>query len=616
MTESSLTPFRVDIRPRRAWQQMAWNSTRPLVHRFLGFDRLNHIYRDILSLDPSRPFVDRALDILGVEYDASRQELDAIPTSGPLVAFANHPFGGLEGLILTSLLLRVRPDVKLMANYLLGRLPELRDSQIHVDPFGGQKANETNRRGLREAIRWVREGGALAVFPAGVVSHYSWKDNSVTDPPWSSTIARIIRTTGASALPVYFEGQNSSLFQAMGMLHPRLRTVMLGRELLGKQRHRIQLRVGNAIAHKDLATYDSPEELIDYLRLRTYLLKSHSLSSPPPQRSRRLPTGRRVPIVEAEPPEILERELARLPDDHHLLRSREFDVFVSRSLRIPHILHEIGRLREVTFRAIGGGTGNTIDLDRFDERYHHLFVWDRKHSRLVGSYRMGLTDELRRDHPTRHLYTATLFRIQPRLFDEMGPTIELGRSFVRQEYQKSYSSLLLLWKGIARFVARHPRYRKLIGPVTISNHYHCVTQDLLIAFLKTQDRRSELQSLVSGRHPPRRLRRLQHEHRLVSRVVREIREVDNLVREIESDQKSIPVLLRQYLKFDAKLLGFTIDPNFSEALDALMLVDLPSADPSVLARYFEREELASYLRYHGVSGVTSNAERVPDLVAS
>jgi putative hemolysin len=583
------------------------------VENLLSLPGLNAVYEDVRSRDPVRSFADRALDSLMIDYQVMSTDAQVIPSSGPLVVVANHPFGGIEGLILPSLLQRVRSDVKVMANLLLGRMPELRSSQIHVDPFGGPEAAERNLRGLREAVEWVRGGGVLGVFPAGEVSHFSWQDRGVVDPPWSTTIARIVRRTQASVLPVHFDGRNSSLFQTLGMVHPRLRTAMLPRELLKKRRHRITVRLGQPIPHEKLKAFESPEEMTEYLRLRTYLLRSRGLQAPSSGDKRR-DTGACHPVpavVEAESDAILEAEIHTLPDDQLLLNSGDFEVWFARAPQIPHVLREIGRLREVTFRQVGEGTGRCIDLDRFDERYVHLFVWDRAQRMLVGAYRLGLTDELRGRRATDELYTSTLFRVRPQLLDQLGPAIELGRSFVRSDYQKNYSSLLLLWRGIGHFIVRYPRYRRLFGAVSISNSYHCVTRDILMTFLESCGRASELRALIKPKNPPRRLRSMHHEQWLIARVVRDIRDVDELVRDIEADHKSIPVLLRQYLKLNARLLGFNVDPDFGGVLDGLMLVDLTEVDPAILTRHMGRAGMQRFMAYHALAEQGSCSHTLP-----
>jgi hypothetical protein len=227
-------------------------------------------------------------------------------------------------------------------------------------------------------------------------------------------------------------------------------------------------------------------------------------------------------------------------------------------------------LRELTFRAAGEGTGRTRDLDAFDRAYRHLFVWHRGDRRLVGAYRLGFTDEILAAHGPDGLYTHTLFRYDRRLLDRISPAIELGRSFVRAEYQRDYAPLLLLWKGIGRIVVAQPRYRRLFGPVTISHDYSSLSQHLLMAFLEANRLLPDLARLVAPRNPPAPARR-RDEGVAAGRFATDPDEADALVADIEADGRGLPVLLRQYLKLNARLLGWNVDRRFGRALDGLML---------------------------------------------
>jgi putative hemolysin len=284
-------------------------------------------------------------------------------------------------------------------------------------------------------------------------------------------------------------------------------------------------------------------------------------------------------------------EVGTLPGECRLLESGPFQVFCAGAGQIPATLREIGRLRALTFRAVGEGSDHPIDLDRFDERYLHLFSWDREQDRIVGAYRIGQTDHIIAAAGVDGLYTRTLFRYDERLIERMAaPALELGRSFVRAEYQKNYHALLLLWKGIGRFITRHPRYRLLFGPVSISQRYSATSQQILRTFLQQHHAARELSSMVGALHPP-----LASATRAPS--AGHLDDVNALIEETESDGKGVPVLLRQYLRLGAKLLGLSVDPAFGNTLDALMVVDLAAVDRSALNRYLGRDVEAFLARH-------------------
>jgi putative hemolysin len=561
-----------------------------LVDRLLALPALAEVYRDLPQ--DGRPFWDRALAALDVRYEVVGAGAD-IPASGPLVVVANHPYGGLDGLILGSLVCQVRPDVRLLGNSILGRISEVRRASFLVDPYGRASSTSANATSMKGALRWVRDGGALAVFPAGEVAHARASDGNRVDQPWSDAIARLSAIAGAAVVPVFFDGGNSRLFSAIGRVHPRLRTALLVRELL-EQRHRtITVRVGRPIPATRIRSLATPSSTTAFIRLRTESLADDRGAGSAPAVGPRL-----EPIAPPEPLAAVRREIDALPPESVLGRSGSLIVCIADAAAIPHALREIGRLREISFRAVGEGAGLARDLDEFDQRYLHLIVWNASTSEIVGSYRVGRTDSLDADQGVDGLYTRTLFRYDERLLRGLGPALELGRAFVRPEYQRDYSPLLLLWKGIGAYVARNPRYRRLFGTVSISADYTSISQQLLAAFLSTTSFRHDLARWVEPMNPPSFLRGGRGVPRPIASVAPTIADVSTLVAEIEADGKGVPVLLRQYLKLNAKLLGFNVDRAFGGVLDGLMMVDLMELSPELRARYMGREGSDAFATYH------------------
>jgi putative hemolysin len=286
-------------------------------------------------------------------------------------------------------------------------------------------------------------------------------------------------------------------------------------------------------------------------------------------------------------------EVANIPRSQILVETDEFFTVLAKAAEIPNVLHEIGRLREVTFRQIGEGTGKAIDLDRFDEYYWHLFVWNRTTNQVIGAYRLGPSDEIVERIGVHGLYTRQLFAWQTPFFERISPALELGRSFVRPEYQRTYTPLLLLWRGIGQFLVRHPRYKMLFGPVSISTDYSSTSRQLMVKFLSAYHQSPELAPLVRARNPFR-TRPLRIAEQLVRTTVWDIEELSALVGDIEVDRKGVPVLLRQYLKLGGELVAFNVDQNFADALDGLIVVDLGKTDPRVLERYMGKEGAAAF----------------------
>ena len=574
------------------------------LQKVLLLDRMNELYCRANHLPGNQSICEKLMASLRVQPRISASDLARIPKTGPVVVVANHPFGLIEGPILGSLLPSIRPDVKIMTNFLVAEFEELRELCIFVDPFGGEESVKANQKGMKEALLWVKKGGMLVVFPAGEVAHLDLKQRQITDPPWSDTVARIARITKASVLPLYFHGNNSALFQIAGLIHPRLRTALLPHEFLNKQNAELELRIGNLISPRKLATFPDEAALISYLRHRTYLLGGRQCPgsrNPLHFLRRRSHQTALEPVVEPVPPDALAAEIDALSPEHFVAESGGLSVVLTRAHEAPQTLREIGRLRELTFRQTGEGTGRAIDLDSFDRHYLHLFVWDKEARQIAGAYRLGPTDEILARFGKKGLYTNTLFAFKRAFLERIGPGLEMGRSFVRAEYQKSYAPLLLLWKGIGQFVARNPRYRVLFGPVSISNDYNPGSRRLMVNFLQSYSQSDSLARLVRARSPfrTRPLRLLEELSEDLGAAEWDIEELSNLIGDIETDQKGVPILLKQYLKLGGKLVAFNVDSHFADALDGLIVVDLTQTDPRVLDRYMGKAECASFLAYHG-----------------
>jgi putative hemolysin len=567
--------------------------------KFIPMDQARKLYHRVRTA-PQGFRLETLLAEMKVKLEVQSADLDRIPVKGPLVAVANHPFGMLDGAALAVLLSRARPDVKILANSLLEGIPELHEHCIFVDPFHSPSSTDKNVRPLKQAMEWLRRGGALAVFPAGEVSRWDVRQTQVTDPAWNTVAARLIRKTGASTLPVYFCGQNSVAFQVLGMINPRLRTLFLLQEFLQQREKDVQIRIGGAIPAELIAKLDSDEEATDYLRLRTYLLsyrgKNH-VSLPTKMRSV-LPRKPQVPIAAEVPSRFVIGDMAALPTERLLVENAEFAVYAARASELPHALDELGRLREITFRAAGEGTGRSADLDQFDAYYWHLLLWNKAKQELAGAYRAGNTDEIIRARGTKGLYTNTVFRYDEQLFLKIGSALELGRSFVRLEYQRQYAPLLLLWKGIARFVSAHPETPVLFGAVSISNEYSGLSREMIVRYFEQRENGREFADLVRARTPFRVSKLRRWDCGALCSLLRDLEELAEPISDVEEDGKGLPILLKQYAKLGGRLVGFNLDRNFSDVVDGLVIVDLRQTDPLVLDRYMGKEGHGSFRRFH------------------
>lgn len=567
----------------------------------LALPPLTRVYRALEHCQNPLEFTGSALQVMGVGHQVNAADLQRIPAQGAALVVANHPYGGLEGLLLMHLLLQRRPDVRLLANHLLWRIPELRPVLIPVDVLDPRR-RLANLAGLRAALAHVRNGGLLALFPAGAVSHLH--GSQVVDPVWSAAAARLIRKCSAPVTPIHFTGHNSAGFQLAGLIHPLLRTALLPRELVNKRNHQIQVSIGKALPAARLQAIEDDATLATLLRLQTYALAQpadktrhnpHSLRTRKPVHL--APAAIASPIAAG----LIAAELESLPPEQHLLDTNGLRVVYAHARQLPWTLQELGRLRELTFRNAGEGTGRALDLDLYDNYYTQLICWNPDTREIVGGYRIGAVDGILRHYGLRGLYTHSLFRFGRGLLHHPamahGMALELGRSFVRPEYQRDFTPLLALWRGIAGYVLRHPQYRVLFGPVSISNDYLPASRLMLVEFLQRQHLDAELSRLIRPRTPVRR----RHPLSGLSKDFAQLPDLDTvaaLLSQLEPDQKGVPVLLRQYLKLGGKLLGFNLDTQFGDAIDGLIMVELPKTDLKTLQKYMGREEATAYLARH------------------
>lgn len=592
-------------------QAMPWLRKGPLpffaerLEDALGFTRINEIHRTTEAEDCEGPdYFSRVLDMLDVRFEVPEGDLPRIPATGPVVVVSNHPFGCVDGIILCRILTQLRADTKIFGNYLLDRIPKVGRWSFDVDPFGGADAPRKNLRSMREALSHLREGGLLGTFPGGTVSHFQPGIMRVADPDWSRHIAGLVRKSGAAVVPVFFSGHNSFFFQLAGLVHPVFRTALLGRETVNKAGRKLRLRIGRPIPNSKLKGFTADDQLIRFLRVSACLMRD---TENRPERDRAVRVGGVSPedaatrlqhLVEPVSKDVLVREIDRLPAEALLLEQGDLAVYAAPAAGLPNLLREIGRLRELTFREVGEGTGKPLDLDAFDDHYSHLFLWQREEKEIVGAYRLGYTDRILRERGSSGLYTTTLFKFKPGFLEGLGPAIEMGRSFITSKYQMKHNSLSLLWKGIGHLVVGRPEYKVLFGPVSITQEYNRLSRNLLVSFMKEKLRHPRLSHFVRPSNPFRGVNLMGVSKEEVADSVRSIDDVSALISEIEEDGKGIPVLLRQYLRMSALLLSFNVDKAFSNALDGLMMADLTETDPKLLRRYMGEEGARAFLEYH------------------
>jgi putative hemolysin len=581
---------------------------KPGMELILGVDKLNKTYeyakRHAKEDDPGM-FAEKVFECLHIQYDLPQAEIENLKKiEGPIALVCNHPYGGLEALFMVLLMSKIRPDFRIMANYMLGRVSEVKNVLTLVDPFGGEDSKQKNVGALRAIFEFLKKGGMIGVFPSGEVASLDIKTGKIREPEWNPNISKLIQRTGASVVPIYFHGTNSMLFHLAGLIHPRLRTTLIVREFVHPRTHKLRFKIGKVITPEKIARYPDPEELTQYLKSKTYLLrttytqtKSASNWSHP---FKHLIKKGEKEIISAVPKPILCEEITRLGESHLLYEQAPMQVYLFKAMEAPALMIELGRMREVTFRLVGEGTGKNLDLDDYDQYYEHLIVWNKDKEELVGAYRIARCDDVIAEKGIKGLYIASLFDLDAKLFSQINPSLELGRSIVCPDYQRSFLPLMLLWTGIGHVIARNRKYINLIGPVSISNSYKNVSRHFIIEFLKQNYLSPELAKLARPKHP---FKHKEKSAELYSSLpVSSLNDVQELLSDVEHDDMTkVPILIKHYLKLGSKVLGFNVDPDFQDAVDALMLTNIPRIPADTLQKYMGEKNYQDYCRHHNMN---------------
>ncbi|PVX49973.1 putative hemolysin [Balneicella halophila] len=540
-----------------------------LLMYFLRLTKLNKIY-DTLDDSDGLKFIDSILDSLQINFTIDEDYLQRIPKEGPFIVVANHPFGGVDGIILLKVLAEARPDTKVMANFLLKKIEPIADYIIEVNPFEN-RPDIKSTKGLKEAIKHLNDGGPLAIFPAGEVSSFQ-KGFRISDRKWSNSILRFIKKAKVPVVPIYFHGNNSLTFYMLGKVHPVLRTIKLPSELLNKQNKEIKLSIGKPISVKEQDYFSDIEHYGRYLRANTFTLSNTlKLRDFYEDETKSLEKSE---LIDAIDPKILRAELDAIPEEFKLYEIKNYRIYCTNSNIIPNILREIGRLRELTFREVGEGTNQPMDLDEYDLYYHQLFIYDIEVDKIVGAYRIGKGKEVIQQYGIEGFYLHSLFKLKKPFHPILEESLELGRSFITPDYQRKALPLFLLWKGILYMMLKNPEYRYLIGPVSISNDYSDLAKEMIIKFIMKHHFNYELSRYVKPRHKFKFKTKNIDTEIMLEIAQEDINKLDKYIGKFETKDVRLPVLLKKYIFLNAKILGFNRDPLFNNCLDGFILLDI------------------------------------------
>ncbi|MDT0294813.1 lysophospholipid acyltransferase family protein [Mesonia ostreae] len=555
---------------------------------------LNKIYDDRKHLSGPE-FLDSCLEHLEIDYEIPEKDLKRIPKTGPFITISNHPLGGIDGIILMQTLIRQRDDFKIIANFLLHRLEPLKPYIMPVNPFENRKEVKSSMLGIKDSIQHLKDGHPLGIFPAGEVSTDK-VDKTIVDRPWLQEAMKLIQKSKVPVVPIYFHAKNSSSFYRLAKLNETIRTAKLPGEMFTQKHRKIKVRIGNPISVVDQGQHQSLEEYTLFLRKKTYMLSSGFDGKK--SLLRNIPKQIKFPskpkeIVKETSEFLMQKEIDFCRENEkRLLVSKNYEVFLAERKEIPNIVKEIGRLREITFRAIGEGTNNPTDLDEFDDFYHHLFLYDADADKIVGAYRMGFGLKIFPKYGIDGFYLQQLFRFEPELHKLMSESIEMGRAFIVKEYQQKPMPLFLLWKGIVHCTLRFPEHKYLIGGVSISNKFSEFSKSMMIEFMKSHYYDPYVAQYVRPKKEYKVKLKDADKDFVFDETEADLNKFDKLIDELEPDNIRMPVLLKKYIKQNAKVIAFNVDPLFNNSVDGLMYIriaDLPESTVKPVMEEFQEE---------------------------
>lgn len=512
--------------------------------------------------------VEQILDYFDFQCEMVEGALENIPSQGPVVLVANHPIGSLDGLALLRAVASVRPDVRILASQLLSYITPLKSVFLSVDNFN----NRTKRQQISAIQQHLSQDGAIILFPAGEVSRISLR--GIRDGHWHSGFIRMASKARAPVVPIHISGRNSSLFYLSSLLYRPLSTLLLVREMFQQRGQKLKIRIGARIPY---ATWSQGEwnanDLAARFRRHVYRL---GLDKPGSFMGEK-------PIALAEDRVQLKRALAACETLGTTPDGKVVYLYQRGNEDYAPILRELGRLREIAFRAVGEGSGQRRDLDSYDDDYLHLILWDERDLEIVGAYRFIPTARQIARKGINGLYSYSLFQYGTEMAPILEQGIELGRSFIQPKYWGK-RGLDYLWLGIGAYLARYPQYRYLFGPVSLSGTLPPTARDLLVAFYRLHF--APTQSLARSRRPyPASL----------PDVLKQFEGTDyqqdltRLKSMLSNMGFAIPTLYKQYSEVcepgGVQFIDFGIDPDFNNCIDGLVLVDVSQLKPSRYQRY-------------------------------
>lgn len=591
------------------------NPVASALMKLTKIDEVNQLY-DILKDKKGKDFFDSFIRERNLQYIVFEEDLAKIPRTGPFILVSNHPLGAIDGILMCKILSEIRPDFKVMGNFLLEKIKPMEEYVISVNPFGGERKKvQSSSTGMRETLKHLENGGCVGIFPAGEVSNKNNQHGEIRDKEWEKPALKLIKIAKVPVVPMYFHAKNSRLFYNVAKLHPDLQTLMLPAEMMRKRDAPIRIRFGKPVSVKTIEEQESTEELGEFLQTKIYMLKSYY------ERRKSITETLKIPnlmlnlsldkdanvvqnIIDETPAEDLIAEIKKLRITDKLLFSNgNYGVFFTGYEEIPSIMREIGRQREITFRAVGEGSNLPFDLDEYDRHYNHLFLWDNETSKLAGAYRMALGKDIMKSQGIEGFYTSSLFEFDPELQPFFRKVIEMGRAYISTEYQQKPLPLFLLWRGIVHVCLRNPDHKFLMGGVSISNKFSEFSKSLMIEFMRSHYYDSAVAQYVHPKHEFKVKLRERDKTLFFDEMEADLNKLDKVIDDLEPEMR-MPVLIKKYIKQNAKVIAFNVDPSFNDAIDGLMYIRISDLPESTIKPVLE--EMSEQIRNEQENNTSEN----------
>lgn len=589
----------------------------PVASAVMSITKINEVNRlyDKLKDKQGKDFFDSFVRERNLSYIAFEEDLAKIPKTGPFILVSNHPLGAIDGILMCKILSEIRPDFKVMGNFLLEKIKPMEPYVIPVNPFEGRKEIRNSASGMRETLKHLENGGCIGIFPAGEVSNKNNPYGEILDKNWEKPALKLIRMAKVPVVPMYFHAKNSTLFYQIAKIHPNLQTLMLPSEMMNDREKPIRIRIGRPISVKVMDEMESIEELGEFLKTKVYMMKSYYEKRKSLAQSINLKNlSLKFPLLKEEnivqniidetPKEDILKDISKLRGtDRMLFTNGNYEIYFTPYDEIPSVMREIGRQRELTFRAVGEGSNLPFDLDEYDQHYHHLFLWDNSAEKLAGAYRMALGRDVMKKFGIKGFYTSSLFEFEQDIHPFFKKVIEMGRAYISEEYQQKPLPLFLLWRGIVHVCLRNPDHKFLMGGVSISNKFSEFSKSLMIEFMRSNYYDSAVAQYITPKNDFKVKLRDRDKLLFLNEMNADLNKLDKFIDDLEPELR-MPVLIKKYIKQNAKVIAFNVDPNFNDAIDGLMYIRISDLPESTIKPVLE--EMSEHIRKEQENNQTEN----------